>query len=70
MYETNDTTSDLRDYLKIKINNKTKTKFFLKAESFYNFSTEIERLVKKTTFLVCLGRTVEIYMNAHMEKLF
>lgn len=39
MYETNDTTSDLRNYLKIKINNKTKTKFFLRAESFYNFST-------------------------------
>ena len=50
MYETNDTTSNLRDYLKIKIDNKTRTKFFLRAESFYNFSTEIERLVKEDNF--------------------
>lgn len=34
MYETNDTTSNLRDYLKIKIDNKPRTKFFLRAESF------------------------------------
>lgn len=47
MYETNDTTSDLRNYLKIKIDNKPRNKFFLRAESFYNFSTEIERLVKE-----------------------
>ena len=47
MYETNDTTSDLKDYLKIKIDNKPRTKFFLRAESFYNFSTEVERLVKE-----------------------
>lgn len=50
MYETNDTASNLRDYLKIKIDNKTRTKFFLRAESFYNFSTEIERLVKEDNF--------------------
>lgn len=50
MYETNDTASNLRDYLKIKIDNKTMTKFFLRAESFYNFSTEIERLVKEDNF--------------------
>lgn len=40
----------MRDYLKIKIDNKTRTKFFLRAESFYNFSTEIERLVKEDNF--------------------
>ena len=50
MYETNDTASNLRDYLKIKIDNKTRTKFFLRAESFYNFSTEVERLVKEDDF--------------------
>lgn len=50
MYETNDTTSNLRDYLKIKIDNKPRTKFFLRAESFYNFSTEVERLVKEDDF--------------------
>lgn len=50
MYETNDTASNLRDYLKIKIDNKTRTKFFLRAKSFYNFSTEIERLVKEDNF--------------------
>ena len=70
MYETKDTTSNLSDYLKIKIDNKPKTKFFLRAESFYNFSTEVLRLAKKITFIVYLNHMVETYMNVHMEKLF
>lgn len=70
MYETNDTTSNLRDYLKIKIDNKPRTKFFLRTESFYNILLKLKDLLKKTTFLVCLGRTVEIYMNAHIKRLF
>ena len=70
MYETNDTTSNLRDYLKIKIDNKPRTKFFLRTESFYNILLKLKDLLKKTTFLVCLSRTVEIYMNAHIKRLF
>ncbi len=50
IYETNDTTSNLRDYLKIKIDNKPRTKFFLRTESFYNFSTEVKKLVKEDDF--------------------
>ena len=44
-YETKNTTSILSDYLRIYLDNKPKMKFFLRAESFYNFSSEIERLV-------------------------
>lgn len=50
IYETKDTTSSLSEYLKIITKNKPKTKFFLRAESFYNFSTEVERLVKEDKF--------------------
>lgn len=50
MYETDDTTSNLSDYMKVRMDNKPKTKFFLRAESFYNFSTEVERLIKEDDF--------------------
>lgn len=50
MYETNDTTSNLSDYIKVRMDNKPKTEFFLRAESFYNFSTEVERLIKEDDF--------------------
>lgn len=50
LYETKDTTSNLSDYLIISKYNKPKTKFFLRAESFYNFSTELERLVEEDGF--------------------
>ena len=46
-YETKNTTSNLSDYLVVSIYNKPKMKFFLRAESFYNFSTEMERLVEE-----------------------
>ncbi len=46
-YQTKNTTSQLSDYLKISTYNKAKTKFFLRAESFYNFSTEVDRLVEE-----------------------
>ena len=49
-YETHNTTSILSDYLIISTYNKPKTKFFLRAESFYNFSSEIERLVKENGY--------------------
>ena len=40
----------LSKYLRIGIYNKPKTKFFLRAESFYNFSSEVERLVEEDGF--------------------
>lgn len=45
-YDTNDTSSELYKYLRITNIYKPKMKFFLRAESFYNFSSEIENLVK------------------------
>ena len=54
-YETNNTTSKLSEYLRISKFNKAKTKFFLRAESFYNFSTEMERLVKENGFYTLLN---------------
>ena len=50
-YETRNTTSELSDYLKILTYNKAKVKFFLRAESFYNFSTEMERLANENGYL-------------------
>ena len=47
MYETKNTTSKLSNYIKYVRNNKPKTKFFLRAESFYNFSSEVQRLVEE-----------------------
>ena len=49
-YETKNTTSELSDYLRVGTFNKPKTKFFLRAESFYNFSSEVERLVEEDDF--------------------
>lgn len=49
-YETNNTTSDLSNYLIVGTYNKPKMKFFLRAESFYNFSSEVERLVEEDDF--------------------
>ena len=53
-YETHNTTSNLSKYLRISTFNRPKTKFFLRAESFYNFSTEMERLVKEDGFAALL----------------
>ncbi len=43
-YETNNTTSVLSEYLRVGTFNRPKTKFFLRAESFYNFSTEVDNI--------------------------
>ena len=37
----------MSDYLRVGKYNKPRTKFFLRAESFYNFSTEVQRLVEE-----------------------
>ncbi len=49
-FTTRDTTSVLSDYLIISKYNRPKTKFFLRAESFYNFSSEVQRLVEEDDF--------------------
>lgn len=49
-YETKNTTSILSEYLRIPSYKKAKMKFFLRAESFYNFSTEVQRLVEEDEF--------------------
>ncbi len=49
-YSTKNTSSNLSDYLRILTFNKAKTKFFLRAESFYNFSTEVQRLAEEDRF--------------------
>lgn len=49
-YETRNTTSELSEYLRVATYNKPKTKFFLRAESFYNFSSEVQRLVEEDKF--------------------
>lgn len=51
LYKTNDTHSILSNYLTISKYNLPKTKFFLRAESFYNFSTEVQRLVEEDDYL-------------------
>ena len=50
-YQTKNTTSILSNYLRVSTFNVPKTKFFLRAESFYNFSTEVERLVEEDDFI-------------------
>ena len=45
-FKTKDTHSKLSDYLRVNKFNTPKTKFFLRAESFYNFQTEVQRLVE------------------------
>lgn len=49
-YETKNTTSILSEYLRVGTFNRPKMKFFLRAESFYNFSSEVERLVVEDNF--------------------
>lgn len=49
-YQTKNTTSQLSDYIRVSTYNSPQTKFFLRAESFYNFSTEVQRLVEEDDF--------------------
>ena len=51
VFSTHDTHSELCDAIRIsKGYRKEKWGYFLRAESFYNFSTEVERLVKEDDF--------------------
>ena len=45
-FVTKNTSSSLSNYLKISRHNYPENKFFLRAESFYNFSSEMQRLVE------------------------
>ena len=47
LYKTKDTHSELSKYIRLSTPNVPETKFFLRAESFYNFSTELQRLVEE-----------------------
>ena len=49
-FKTKDTHSKLSDYIGVSKYNTPKTKFFLRAESFYNFSSELQRLVEDDGF--------------------
>ena len=49
-YNTKNTVSELHKYLRLYTYNHPKMKFFLRAESFYNFSTEQERLIDEDGF--------------------
>ena len=49
-YETKNTTSLLSNFLRVSTFNRPKMKFFLRAESFYNFSTEMERVAEENGF--------------------
>ncbi len=50
-YKTNDTVSNLSDNLRLAMYDKPSMKFFLRAESFYNFSSEVQRLVEEDDFV-------------------
>ncbi len=50
-YETNNTTSELSNYIRVATYNRPKMKFFLRAESFYNFSSEVQRLVEQDDYI-------------------
>jgi len=50
VYKTKDTHSILSSYIRVFKFNKPTTKFFLRAESFYNFSTELQRLVEEDDY--------------------
>ncbi|MCI8777854.1 MAG: AAA family ATPase [Bacilli bacterium] len=49
-FHTKDTHSSLSRYITVAKYGKPKTKFFLRAESFYNFQTEMQRLVEEDSF--------------------
>ena len=50
-FSTKNTHSILSDYIRVSKFNTPKTKFFLRAESFYNFSSEVQRLVEEDYFV-------------------
>lgn len=50
MFSTKHTHSNLYEYLIVNKLGIPKTKFFLRAESFYNFSTELVRLKEEDHF--------------------
>lgn len=61
MFDTKDTVSNLSDYMHVLMRNKPSVKFFLRAESFYNFSTEVDRLISENGFY----KLKYVYGNLH-----
>ena len=49
-FSTKNTVSELSNYIRVSTYNLAKTKFFLRAESFYNFASEVQRLVEEDGF--------------------
>lgn len=49
-FKTRDTHSNLYSYLRVSKKGLPSTKFFLRAESFYNFSSEVQRLVEEDKY--------------------
>lgn len=49
-FETKNTTSELSKYVRFQKYNYPQMQFFLRSESFYNFSTEVQRLVEENGF--------------------
>lgn len=49
-FHTKNTVSELSNYMRVSTYHLAKTKFFLRAESFYNFASEVERLVEEDGF--------------------
>ena len=66
-YKTKNTTSELSEYLRVRTYNKPKMKFFLREESFYNFSSEVERLVEEANLLLQLILGSFMYRNLFLN---
>lgn len=50
IFKTRNTHSNLHEYMRVMKYDKPSTKFFLRAESFYNFASEVQRLVEEDEF--------------------
>ena len=59
-FHTKDTHSILSKYIKVAKYGKPKTKFFLRAESFYNFSSEM--LCCFTRYILMFAQTIHFYI--------
>ena len=54
-FKTRDTHSELSNYLKVATFRRPTTKYFLRAESFYNVASEVQRLVEEDGYYSLYG---------------
>ncbi|MBN7773298.1 AAA family ATPase [Clostridium aminobutyricum] len=66
-FSTNDTHSELCDYLTVSRSKYAKDGFFLRAESFYNVATNIEELDKEVPLLQSYGG-ISLHKQSHGES--